>query len=380
MDLKNRQRFFLSIFFFLSGFCFSSWASRIPTIKANFNLNDAELGTVLLFMPISSLVGLPISGWLVSRFESRKPLLAGFIAQALAIVSVGFSTNIFLLVTSLCLFSFSMRILGIAMNTQAVTLQKLFNRRINGSFHGLWSTGGIAGVGLSTIMVTLHASMRIHFIIVSALIIIVSLYAHQFLLRNDQATSGNKFTFTKPDPYIVYLGLMIFLASICEGGMFDWSGIFFREVVQEEIFTLGYLIFMVCMAMSRFVSDRIVERIGMPKTFIMSATFIFSGICTAIIFPTFWISIIGFCFVGFGTAAIVPMTFTLASTSKKYSPGLAISIIATYGIAGTFIGPPLIGYISHAFNLRIAFTIFAFAGIMMIPIAQLFFRHEKSLR
>jgi MFS family permease len=379
MDLKNKQRFFLSVFFFLSGFCFSSWASRIPTIKANFDLNDAELGTVLLFMPVSSLIGLPISGWLVSHFESRKPLLAGFIAQALAIVSVGFSTNIVLLIVSLCLFSFSMRILGIAMNTQAVTLQKQFNRRINGSFHGLWSTGGIAGVGLSTIMVTLQANMRIHFIIVSTLIITASLYAHQFLLRNDQSTSGNKFGLSKPDPYIVYLGLMIFLASICEGGMFDWSGIFFREVVQEEIFTLGYLILMICMAMSRFVSDRIVERIGMPKTFSMSAAFIFFGICTAIIFPTFWPTSIGFCFVGFGTAAIVPMTFTLASTSKKYSPGLAISIIASYGIAGTFIGPPLIGYVSHALNLRVAFIIFALAGIMMIPISQLFFRHQKSL-
>jgi MFS family permease len=173
---------------------------------------------------------------------------------------------------------------------------------------------------------------------------------------------------------------MIFLASICEGGMFDWSGIFFREVVHEEIFTLGYLIFMICMAMSRFVSDRIVEKIGMPKTFTMSSIFILSGICIAIGFPGFWTAMIGFCFVGFGTAAIVPMTFTLASTSKKYSPGLAISIIASYGIAGTFIGPPLIGYVSHALNLRVAFIIFALAGIMMIPISQLFFRHEKSLQ
>ena len=54
MDLKHKQRFFLGVFFFLSGICFSSWASRIPTIKATFDYNDAELGSILLFMPISS--------------------------------------------------------------------------------------------------------------------------------------------------------------------------------------------------------------------------------------------------------------------------------------------------------------------------------------
>src|SRR5688500_20254116 len=72
MELKNRQRFFLSLFFFLSGFCFASWASRIPTIKTNFGYNEAELGTILLFMPVSSLIGLPFSGWLVSRYDSRS--------------------------------------------------------------------------------------------------------------------------------------------------------------------------------------------------------------------------------------------------------------------------------------------------------------------
>jgi MFS family permease len=73
------------------------------------------------------------------------------------------------------------------------------------------------------------------------------------------------------------------------------------------------------------------------------------------------------------------MTYLLAGTSRKYSPGMAISIIATYGIAGMLLGPPLIGYISHAFNLRISFIAFALSGIMLIPISQIFFKHQRSL-
>ncbi|MDP5092643.1 MAG: hypothetical protein NWQ17_05005, partial [Polaribacter sp.] len=73
MDVKVTQRIALSSFFFLSGLTFATWASRIPTIKSFFHLNDAELGSLLLAMPISSLVGVPISGWLVAKFDSRKP-------------------------------------------------------------------------------------------------------------------------------------------------------------------------------------------------------------------------------------------------------------------------------------------------------------------
>jgi len=378
MDLKNKQRIALSGFFFLSGTCFATWTSRIPTIKSTFGFNDAELGTILLFMPISSLIGLPVSGFLVSRYESRKPLTAGFFMAVVSLLGIGLSNTPFALIASLCGFAFSTRIFNIAVNTQAITLQKQFDRKINGSFHGLWSTGGIAGVGFSTLMVAMKVDMAIHLTIVAGIALAAMAIASQFLLRNDTATTGNRFVFGKPDPYIVYLGLLVFFAAICEGGMFDWSGIYFREIVNADIFTWGFLTFMICMAASRFASDRVVEKIGMPKTYIASAALIFVGIILATSFPFFWSSLIGFCLVGIGTASIIPMTFALAGASKKYSPGLAISIIATYSIVGMLVGPPMIGYISHALNLRVAFVAFAISGLMLIPISQLFFRHQRS--
>jgi len=378
MESKNQQRVILSLFFFLSGVCFSTWTSRIPTIKAAFGYNEAELGTILLAMPISSLVGLPISGWLVSRYDSRVPMTAAFILLSISLALIGLATSTFMLVAAMCSYAFSLRILSISVNTQAITLQKQFDRKINGSFHGLWSTGGIVGVGISTLLVAMDVSMSIHLAIIAFITLILTLFSYRFLLRNDRTTTGNKLGLGKPDPYIVYLGLLVFFAAICEGGMFDWSGVYFREVVNAELFTLGYLCFMIFMTLSRFASDRLIEQIGMPKTFIMSAVLVVAGIGLAVLFPTFWTALVGFCLVGFGTAAIIPMTFLLAGFSKKYSPGIAISIIATYSIVGMLVGPPLIGYIAHAFNLRFAFITFAFSGLMLIPVSQLFFRHQKS--
>src|SRR5688572_14371406 len=208
-------------------------------------------------MPISSLLGLPLSGWLISKYDSRKPMTVAFMLLGISLSLIGFSTNTVMLVLSICLFSFSMRIMSISVNTQAIALQKKFEKKINGSFHGLWSTGGIAGVGLSTFLVAIKVSMSTHLLIVAILTLITTLYAYRFLLRNDRALSPNKPGLKKPDPYIVYLGLLVFFAAICEGGMFDWSGVYFREVVNVDLFTLGYLIFMIFMAISRSEERRV---------------------------------------------------------------------------------------------------------------------------
>ena len=377
MTTNQIHRISLSTYFFLSGLCFASWASRIPTIKSFFSLNDAQLGSILIIMPLAALAGTVASGWLVSRFDSRVPLFVSFVCFALALIGISLVRTTFLLVLMLALFSIAMRVLNIAMNAQSITLQGQFQDKIIGALHGIWSLGGVVGVLFSTVMVKYAVTIQSHFIIISAVTITASLFAYKFSLTNDKSTSGNKLIFGKPDVFILYLGLLIFFAAICEGGMFDWSGIYFKEVVQENVFTYGYLLFMICMAVSRFFLDRLLEKTGMPNMYIISGLLIAIGVLVAILFPNFWTALIGFCLVGVGVSAIFPMTYILAGQSKKYSPGMAISIIGTYAIVGMFIGPPLIGYLSHAFGLKYAFFILMFCGLMLIPISQLFFKTQK---
>ena len=374
--MKNRdiQRLALSVYFFLSGLCFASWASRIPTIKDAFYFNDAELGTVLLVMPFAALIGTFASGWLVSKYDNREPLLVSFLIFAPTLFLISRVNSTIMLVLVLAIFSMTLRVLNISMNAQSIALQKLFKKKIIGAFHGIWSLGGVAGVLFSTVMVKFDISMQNHFLVIALITGLASIIAFKFSLKNDKPLTGNKLILGKPDPFILYLGLLIFFGAICEGGMFDWSGIYFKE----EVFTFGYLLFMVFMAASRFLLDRVIEKIGMPKLYIISSVLISTGILTAILFTNFWTALIGFCLVGIGVSTIFPLTYILAGESKKYSPGMAISIIGTYAIVGMFIGPPLIGYLSHAFGLRKAFFLLLFCALMFIPISQLFFKTKKE--
>ena len=374
MQLKVKQRIALSTCFFLSGFCFSSWASRIPTIKAIFNFSEADLGNLLLVMPIASLIGLPISGWMVSKFSSRNPLVLSMLFFAASLFVVGYTTNIVALVIAVAVFSFCMRIINIFMNTQTITLQKKFKRKIIGSFHGIWSAGGLTGVALCTLLLKFNISIATHMLIVTLFTFTAASVAYFYLLKNDRSTSGNKIKFGKPDPFIFYLGILIFFASVCEGGMFDWSSVYFKDVVGEEIFTLGYFTFMVFMAISRFSSDRVIEKIGMQKSYYLSAILIVLGIATVILLPYFWPALVGFSLIGLGTAAVIPMIFISAGDSTKYSAGMAISIISTYGILGRLLGPPIIGYLAELFSLKLAFLLFLGCGMMLIPFSRSLFK------
>jgi hypothetical protein len=292
-------------------------------------------------------------------------------------VWVGFAPNIYSLAIALFFFAFAMRILNIAVNTQSVNLQKLFTKPIIGGFHGIWSLGGIFGAGLTSLFLILDIGIEIHFLSVSCISMIIAVFSYPKLLTGDKVDKGNKLIFGKPDPFIMRLGFLTFFAAICEGGMFDWSGIYFKEVLKIPIFTYGYFTFLVFMAIFRFASDLIVAKIGIARNYILSAILIILGITISIALPYFWFGIIGFALVGMGTASIFPMTLSLAGKSTKYSAGMGISIVATYTILGMLLGPPLIGYLSHIFNLRLAFILFAVSGAMFIPISKSLFKLEK---
>lgn len=378
LETRQKQRIALSAYFLLSGICFSSWASRIPTIKDNFNLNEDSLGNLLMVMPASAVIGIPLSGWLVSKFDSRIPLQVASFTFLLSLLSIGFAPSIWFIVASLVVFSISLRVINISINTQSISIQEKFEKKIVGSFHGIWSIGGILGVLFSTIMIKFKISIEWHLLMVAIFGILMVLFAFPHLLRDDKSRSGGGFKLGKPSKYISLLGFIVFFAAICEGGMYDWNGVYFKEIVNEKVFTFGYLLFMISMTISRLTIDKMMEHFGMQKLYILGSVLIVLGVSMAIIFPYFWTALIGFCMVGFGVSGLYPMTYILAGRAKKYSVGIVISIVSTYSTIGMFLGPPIIGYLAHAFGLQRAFITFIVGGLMFIPLSKMVFNHLKN--
>ena len=334
-------------------------------------MNEAELGSFLFILPICSLIGLPISGWLISKFDSRYLLISGFLIYIFSLLGVGYASNIQLLTVTVCFFAFGLRAINISMNTQAIQLQKRYRRTINGSFHGIWSFGGLCGILIATTMIYFDITMFVHLAVVVVFALILSLSAFSYLLKNDRETVGNKLRLGSPDKFIFYTGLVVFCAAVCEGGIYDWSSVYFREVVNAELFTLSYLVFMIAMTILRFFTDVLTNLLGMKKLFLISASVVVFGVLILILFPTFYPALVGFFITGLGVASIFPMSFSLASHSKKYAPGLAISIVGTYATVGVLLAPPFVGYVAHLFSLNLAFLIFVGAAFLLIIFSRM---------
>lgn len=378
LSTPQKQRIALSAYFLLSGICFSSWASRIPTLKTNYNLSEEELANLLMIMPASAIIGIPLSGWLVAKFDTRTPLQIASVAFLISLFSLSWNLSIFGIAIALVLFSVALRIINIAINTQSLAIQEKFEKKIVGSFHGLWSIGGILGVLFSTVMLKYNISIYWHFLSVALFGCLIILTMFPFLIKNDKAKVGTKFKLGKPSRYITLLGLMVFFAAICEGGMYDWNGVYLKEVVKQDVFTYGYLLLMICMTVSRLTIDKLMERFGMQKLYIAGSLMVMLGVLIAVVFPTLYPVLLGFCMIGFGVSGLYPMTFILAGKSKKYSIAIVMSIISTYSTVGMFLGPPLIGYLAHAFGLQKAFITFIIAGFMFIPLSKMVFSHLKK--
>ncbi|RFS23225.1 MFS transporter [Chitinophaga silvatica] len=362
---KRAARIAVSSLFFLTGLCFASWASRIPDIQQALHLNDAGLGGVLLALPVGSIISLPIAGILVSKYGSRNVLLLAATAYAIVLPSLGLAHESWQLSLFLMLFGFCGNLANIAVNTQAVGVEALYGRSIMASFHGLWSVAGFSGAAIGTLMTFLHLPPLYHFLIISAMAwTIVGFAMNHLLTHSGNESSTPTSLFKKPDLFLFTLGIIAMCSMICEGTMFDWSGVYFRRVVEARpgISGAGYAAFMSTMASGRFIADYLTTRFGVKKMLLGSGLFTAIGLLIAVIFPYFTTSFLGFMLVGAGVSAVVPLIYSAAGKSKIMSPGMALATVSTIGYLGFLFGPPLIGFVSQATNLRIAFALIAVMG------------------
>ena len=191
----------------------------------------------------------------------------------------------------------------------------------------------------------------------------------KFLIKAKETIKAEKKKlFTKPDSALIWLGVIGFCGMASEGVMFDWSGVYFKEVVKTPgaLVILGYTSFMIMMAGGRFFGDGLILKFGRKKVMQISGLMISTGLFTSVFFPYIIPCTIAFMLVGLGVSTIVPTIYSVAGKNPTVPPGEALTIVSSVSFLGFLMGPPVIGYIAELFGLRFSF---AFIGIFGILIA-----------
>lgn len=364
----------VAAFFFISGLSFASWATRIPYLQAQLHLSEAQLGSLLLALPIGSMLSLPLSGWLVAKVGSRVSLMVAATTYPLVLTVIGFAHSATQLASLLVLFGLVGNCFNIAVNTQAVLVEKLYSKPIMAGFHGVWSLAGFLGGALGSLFILLQASVWVHFGCVMLFAWLIAVYMYPFTQTGSPiATTKAQPIFAKPDKQLLYLGIVAFCCMTCEGTMFDWSGVYFKKVVHAptSLIALGYVAFMSTMALGRFLGDGFTAKIGIQKMLQLSGAIIMLGLLLAVFFPNVPMATIGFLLVGGGVSSVVPLVYSTAGKSKRMQPGAALAAVSSIGFIGFLIGPPMIGFIAQQAGLRYSFALIALLGLGTSIVATL---------
>ena len=365
----SRIRWAVSMFYFAMGLCFATWASRIPDIKTALNLSEGDLGTILFALPLGQLVIMPFSGKLVTRFGSHRILLLSLVFYAFSLTNLGLASQSWQLSLGLFVFGIFGNLANIAVNTQGVYTEVLFKKTIMSSFHGIWSFAGFTGALVGLGMLAFELSPYHHFLIVAVLVVLLMAFNYNYLIKAKEIIkTEKKKLFTKPDSALLWLGVIGFCCMASEGVMFDWSGVYFKEVVKAPgpLVILGYTSFMIMMASGRFLGDGLIRKFGRKQVMQTSGVMISVGLFTAVFFPFIIPSTIAFMLVGLGVSTIVPTVYSIAGKNPTVPPGQALTIVSSVSFLGFLMGPPIIGYIAELSSLRFSF---AFIGVFGLVIA-----------
>jgi fucose permease len=355
----KKARIATRLIFLFSGMAIASWAPMIPFAKSRLDLNEADLGLVLLAFGVGALLTMPLTGWLVHRLGSR---IVTFIAGLILLCILPFLTiasSVLLLSLSLFLFGAVEGALNVAMNAHAVLVERHSKRPLMSGFHCLFSTGGLVGAAILSALLEADYSLFTCGIIVTAILALFLFTQCQHLLISIEKSNAVESTkFVLPQGRVLLLGALCFILFLTEGSMLDWSAVFLRSTLDYEaaLAGIGFAVFSIAMAIGRFFGDRLIGYFGPILTVQMGSIICAAGLLLAVNFHWAHAELLGFALIGLGASNIVPVLFSAAGSLPGTSASYGLTIVTTFGYAGLLLGPAFIGFIAQATTLSIALT------------------------
>jgi MFS family permease len=363
---SNLARFATRVAFLASGLAMAAWAPLVPLAKARTGVDEATLGLILLCLGGGSLVAMPLTGFLQARFGTRRVLLPAVLIACGALPLLAIVDSPLALAASVFAFGAGLGAWDVAMNLQAVAVERAAGRAMMSGFHAMFSVGGIVGASGVSLVLGTELDDGIAMTLIAAVLIVAVFVSARGLLT--AATADRKTAFAIPHGVVLVIGLLAAFAYLVEGAMLDWSALLLSTAREVPIARAGYgyVAFSIAMTAGRFGGDRIVQRLGGRRTLVASALVAALGLVTVALVPSANLDLVAFALVGFGCANIVPILFTSAGRQTAMPASLAVPAMTTMAYAGLLAGPAGIGFVAHASSLTVAFLLLA---VLLVVVA-----------
>ncbi len=354
--LLSTQRLATRLSFFSLGFATAAWAPLIPFAQQRLNLNHADFGLLLLCMGIGSMIAMPATGALVKCWGCRPLIAVALMLLMMLLPSLTMWNSIVTMAVALFIFGSAAGCLGVAINLQAVVVEKHSLRALMSSFHGMCSLGGLTGamlvtallaVGLSPLMSTLSVVMIL--LVIGAVAIPSCLTSFEQDEKPHVDTTVAPKKNYRPNGIIVLIGMMCFIAFLSEGAAMDWGGIYLTSKYQlnPAFAGLAYTFFALSMTTGRFAGHILLKQLGEKSIVTYSAIVAAIGMAVIVTAPVWQVVILGYALLGLGCSNIVPVMFSRVGRQNVMPKAAALSLVSTIAYTGSLTGPALIGLIGE---------------------------------
>ncbi|MGL4630398.1 MAG: MFS transporter, partial [Leadbetterella sp.] len=311
--LKNKKSLAIGFCFITIGLLFGSWATCIPFVKNTFQLNDKDLGLLLLTMPMGALVINPLAAFLVSKFGMQKATIIGFCFLILAFGSLFMNSSLYTLPLSMFCCGAGISLTNVAMNTTVGALEKEASIRIMSTCHGIFSIGLMLGSMLAPFVRNHGASplsYMLGLVIVLSLIMIWAaphILSISFLEEKINKQASKKIIL--PSGVLLWMILISICVNVTEGTMADWAAVFMHDVVHADSqwIGIGLTAYSLFMALGRIMGDSIIPKFGQNNVLIWGGVLCVLGLCITVFLPFIPTAILGFAMVGAGVSCGAPI-------------------------------------------------------------------------
>ncbi len=384
--LKHLRTFFthpqslaIGLVFISVGFLFGNWATLIPFIKQKFELNDAQLGLLLLSMPLGATVMNPFSTYFINRFGMLNTTIIGLILLSITYAIPVSINSLGLVSMTLILVGMSMSVTNVAMNTCVTSLEHQFGINIMSTCHGMFSAGLMFGSIIASILQGMKVLPSYQMISNAVLITMLTLFLRPIILsiHEEKITEsgggsppGSKFIL--PKGALLLMILISLCTNITEGTMADWAAVYMRDIVQTDAYFIGWGLagYSMFMAMGRFLGDALIPRFGGNNIIRAGGVIVAVGILIAVFLPYTITTIIGFTLVGAGVSCAAPILYGSAARVPGMALGAGLATMNTFSMAGFLTGPVIIGFISKSVNLSFAISLIAILALVWAFLAN----------
>ncbi|CAN7314346.1 MFS transporter [Pararhizobium sp. LjRoot255] len=353
-----KTRLAVSLLFLMNGFVTGSWAPKIPEFKEKLGIGESVLGLLILAFGIGSLVLMPIAGGFIARLGSQKVVKVTAVILSPLLLLLTLLPNVWTAAIGMFLLGGFVGAMDVAMNANAVEVEKSMRRAIMSSCHAYWSLGGLIGAASGGVVMAQFGVLP-HAILVTLFCLAVLGLAWPMILHDrphpDVAKQKLRLPMT-PLPWLI--GLVALFSMVPEGSVLDWGALYLRDELGASVALsgFGFAAFSATMAIMRFAGDHVRDRFGGVKTLRVCTLTALVGLVLAGLAPNAPLAIFGFALAGVGISNMVPIAFSAAGNMPGLAPGIGLSVATFMGYSGMLFAPSLIGFIAEHTGFSIIFA------------------------